>query len=85
MATQTTITCPCCGTRIVVQTLAARVSQHTNDAGDEIERVHHHPDDDVEERRGYHRRAQRFVDPHDPDGGDDDFQCPNRGRLVGHH
>ena len=22
-------------------------------------------------------------DPHDPDGGEDELRCPNRGRLVG--
>lgn len=26
--------------------------------------------------------TRRTVDPHDPDGGEDDVHCPNGGRLI---
>ncbi|MDO8599505.1 MAG: hypothetical protein Q7S02_05330 [bacterium] len=29
--------------------------------------------------------SHRTIDPHDPDGGEDDVHCPNGGRLIRGH
>lgn len=34
------------------------------------------------ERRLAPSLARRTVDPHDPDGGEDDVHCPNGGRFI---
>lgn len=34
------------------------------------------------ERQLAEQPSHRAMDPHDPDGGEDDIHCPNGGRLI---
>lgn len=58
----------------------AELRQHKRDAQSEIMRLRERVRE--LERQLAPLAARRTVDPHDPDGGEDDVHCPNGGRLI---
>lgn len=58
----------------------AELRQHKRDAQSEIMRLRERVRE--LERQLAPSLTRRTVDPHDPNGGEDDVHCPNGGRLI---